>query len=63
MAVTGETTQGPAIRDFTDDLASAFHDINAEWITAMFALEATDREVLANPRARIIDGGGTILFV
>ena len=63
MAVTGETTQGLAIRDFTDDLASAFHDINAQWITAMFALEATDREVLENPRARIIDGGGTILFV
>lgn len=51
------------IREFSDDLAPAFHDINAEWITAMFALEATDREVLENPRARIIDGGGTILFV
>ena len=52
-----------SIREFTDDLAGAFHDINAEWITAMFALEATDREVLENPRARILDGGGAILFV
>ena len=51
------------VREFTDDLASAFHDINAQWIEAMFVLEATDREVLENPRARIIDPGGDILFV
>lgn len=50
------------IREFSDDLAQAFHDINAEWISAMFTLEATDREVLDDPRGRIIDGGGAILF-
>jgi GNAT superfamily N-acetyltransferase len=49
--------------EWRDDLAQAFHDINAEWIEAMFTLEPTDREVLENPRARIIDPGGTILFV
>ena len=60
------TTLSPdmlTIHEFTDDLAGAFHDINAEWITAMFAMEQADREVLENPRARIIDGGGVILFV
>ena len=46
-----------------DELANHFHDINAEWINAMFRLEATDREVLENPRARIVDQGGVILFV
>ena len=51
------------VREFTDDLAPAFHDINAQWIEAMFTLEATDREVLENPRARIVDPGGEILFV
>jgi len=51
------------IREFSDDLAREFHDINAEWIEAMFRLEPTDREVLENPRARIVDPGGTILFV
>lgn len=51
------------IREFSDDLAQAFHDINAEWIEAMFVLEAVDREVLENPRAKIIDAGGVILFV
>lgn len=51
------------LREFSDELARDFHDINAEWITAMFALEVTDREVLENPRERIIAPGGDILFV
>lgn len=54
---------GLRLRVFDDGLAREFHDINAEWITAMFALEATDREVLENPRAKIVDPGGAILFV
>ncbi len=51
------------IHDFSDRFAQAFHDINAEWIEAMFVLEPVDREVLENPRAKIIDLGGAILFV
>jgi ribosomal protein S18 acetylase RimI-like enzyme len=51
------------IRAFSDDLAGAFHDINAQWIGAMYQLEPTDIDVLENPRARIIDKGGDILFV
>ena len=54
---------GLSIREYSDDLAGAFHDINAEWIEAMYRMEEADREVLCNPRARIVDGGGTILFV
>ncbi len=54
---------GLMIHEFSDALAHHFHDINAEWIHAMFKLEATDREVLENPRARIVDQGGVILFV
>ena len=54
---------GLTIHSFTDALAGTFHDINAEWIEAMFRLEPTDREVLENPRARIIEPGGDILFV
>ena len=57
--LTGSLT----IREFTDDLAKAFHDINAEWISAMFHLEPLDREVLENPRDKIIAAGGVILFV
>lgn len=51
------------IREFRDDLSMYFHDINEEWISSMFHLEDTDREVLENPRAKIIDRGGVILFV
>jgi DNA-binding MarR family transcriptional regulator/N-acetylglutamate synthase-like GNAT family acetyltransferase len=55
----------PALRivGFSDSLADKFHDINAEWISTMFDIEATDREVLENPRERIIEPGGDILFV
>ena len=56
-------TAGLMVREFSDDLAGAFRDINAQWIAAMYRLEATDQDVLDNPRARIIDPGGAILFV
>lgn len=52
-----------SIRDYSDDLARAFHDINAEWISDMFRMEETDRKTLENPRASIIDAGGAVLFV
>lgn len=51
------------IHDFADDLAHHFRDINAEWIEDMYRMEETDREVLGDPRGRIIDAGGAILFV
>jgi N-acetylglutamate synthase-like GNAT family acetyltransferase len=51
------------IVDFTDALAPAFRAINAEWIEAMFTLEANDRAILDHPRASIIDRGGIIRFV
>jgi DNA-binding MarR family transcriptional regulator/N-acetylglutamate synthase-like GNAT family acetyltransferase len=51
------------IRDYSDELAGSFRDINAAWITDMFRLEDTDRDVLEHPRERIVDPGGAILFV
>lgn len=54
---------GLRLREYDEALAPAFHDINVEWINAMFTLESTDREVLENPREKIIDPGGVILFV
>ena len=52
-----------SIRDYSDDLAREFHDINTEWISDMFRMEETDRKTLENPRASIIDAGGAVLFV
>ena len=54
---------GLAIVGYSDALAPQFRDINAEWISSMFRLEQTDREVLNHPYERIIAPGGTILFV
>jgi DNA-binding MarR family transcriptional regulator/N-acetylglutamate synthase-like GNAT family acetyltransferase len=54
---------GLSIVPFSENLAKNFHDINKQWIETMFRVETTDRDVLENPRARIIDGGGDILFV
>jgi DNA-binding MarR family transcriptional regulator/N-acetylglutamate synthase-like GNAT family acetyltransferase len=54
---------GLAIRRFSDALAEDFYRINAEWIETMYRLEQTDIDVLKNPRARIIEPGGDILFV
>lgn len=54
---------GLAIRRFTDALADDFYRINAEWIGDMYQLEHTDIDVLSNPRERIIEPGGDILFV
>jgi DNA-binding MarR family transcriptional regulator len=57
------TEAGLSIREFSDDLATAFRDINAQWIASIYSLEQADRDVLDNPRAQIIDPGGAILFV
>jgi len=54
---------GLKIRRFSDDLADDFYRINAQWIEDMYRLEQTDIDVLKNPRERIIDPGGDILFV
>lgn len=51
------------LRDYDDSLAGDFHDIGIEWIEAMFVPEPTDIEVLENPRERIVDPGGAIVFV
>lgn len=63
MGGDAATTTGLSIREFSDDLAGTFRDINAQWIEAMYRLEAADRDVLDHPRERIVDPGGAILFV
>jgi GNAT superfamily N-acetyltransferase len=52
-----------SIRPWSPAFAKPFHNINAQWIEAMFVLEETDLQVLQNPQSLIIDKGGDILFV
>jgi ribosomal protein S18 acetylase RimI-like enzyme len=44
------------------ELLSHFKAINEEWISEMFSLEKTDREVLENAQTLILDRGGKILY-
>jgi ribosomal protein S18 acetylase RimI-like enzyme len=48
---------------YAEELANHFHDINVEWIEAMFTIEPHDREVLTHPQEKIIEKGGEIYFV
>ena len=57
--VGSETTVVP----YRDDFQSVFEQLNREWIEAYFVLEDADREVLSDPRGRIIDRGGQVFFV
>lgn len=52
-----------SILPYSDNLAQHFHDINLEWIEAMFTVEPHDQEVLLDPKGSIIDKGGHIYFV
>lgn len=49
--------------EYSDGLARAFREINAQWIESMYKMEDIDRDVLDHPKERIIDSGGVILFV
>ena len=50
------------IIEFSDQYASAFSELNLEWLREFFCVEPIDSEVLNDPQARIIDSGGVILF-
>jgi putative acetyltransferase len=47
---------------FLRDLAPAFQRLNLDWIERLFAVEAADRKVLADPERAIIAPGGQIFF-
>ena len=50
------------IVEFSPDHAEAFRTLNEAWISKYFALEAKDREVLDDPKGKIVDQGGRIFM-
>lgn len=50
------------VRAFQPGDEAAFRDINLEWISTFFAVEAKDRETLDDPHRKILDPGGAILM-
>ena len=55
----GETI---AIVDYLPEHAQAFKDLNVEWITTYWELEAPDLKALDHPVENVIDVGGAILI-
>lgn len=50
------------IRDYRSDDAIAFRDLNLAWVEKFFTIEAEDRAQVEDPKAHILDRGGTILI-
>jgi GNAT superfamily N-acetyltransferase len=51
-----------AIREFEPGDEAAFRQLNEEWITRYFRIEAKDEESLYDPQANILTPGGRIVF-
>jgi putative acetyltransferase len=50
------------IREFEPGDEAAFRQLNEEWITRYFRIEAKDAEALADPHSSILAAGGRIFF-
>ena len=64
--ITEEVSAGrPPLRivEYDDRLAADFDSITREWVEDMFALEKKDIEIITQPREKILEPGGDILFV
>jgi GNAT superfamily N-acetyltransferase len=62
LALPGVSTGVARIVEFQSRHREAFRDLNLEWITRYFALEAADRKVLDDPEGSILAPGGCILM-
>jgi ribosomal protein S18 acetylase RimI-like enzyme len=54
---------GAEVVPFRDEFQPAFERLNREWIEAYFTVEPADREVLGDPRGKILEAGGEVFFV
>lgn len=48
------------IRPFAPGDARAFHDLNRQWITTLFQMEASNESALSDPEGTILAPGGAI---
>jgi GNAT superfamily N-acetyltransferase len=51
-----------SVREFRPGDEAAFRQLNEEWITKYFRLEAKDEAIFADPRGSIVGAGGRILL-
>ena len=63
----GLTSEGvdlrPVVVRYREEFQDAFERLNREWIETYFVLEPADREILGDPRRKILDPGGQVFFV
>jgi len=57
-----DTKQALEIVTFKDEYATAFYDLNIEWLKMYFIVEPYDEEVLSKPKKYIINKGGHIFY-
>jgi ribosomal protein S18 acetylase RimI-like enzyme len=55
--------QTATVVPYREEFQSAFAQLNRDWIEMYFVLEDADREVLGDPRGKILDPGGEVFFV
>jgi ribosomal protein S18 acetylase RimI-like enzyme len=48
---------------YRDEYRAAFEQLNRDWIETYFVLEDADREILNDPRGKVLSPGGQIFFV
>jgi ribosomal protein S18 acetylase RimI-like enzyme len=59
----GVDSRKPEVLRYREEFRSAFERLNREWIEAYFVLEPADREILGDPRRKILEPGGQVFFV
>lgn len=50
------------IREFQPGDEPSFRQLNEEWITRYFRIEAKEKQILADPKGTILDAGGKIFL-
>lgn len=64
MAITSESGDlRPVVVPYREEFRAAFEQLNRDWIETYFVLEPADREILGDPRGKIVDAGGQVFFV
>jgi putative acetyltransferase len=64
IGVTSEGAgQGAVVVPYREEFRAAFERLNRQWIETYFVVEPADREILGDPRGKILDRGGEVFFV
>lgn len=64
IGITSEGAgEGAVVVPYREEFRAAFERLNRQWIETYFVVEPADREILGDPRGKILDRGGQVFFV